>query len=109
MGIWTYAADAEKVFADHLNAQMEAQGMTSEQLAQRVGCTRQTIHRYRSGKALPKVDLALRIAEALDIDVGLLLLGIQGPYDPSDCIKAIHDLIAKYQENTGQEVRADAE
>lgn len=104
MGIWTYAADAEKVFADHLNAQMEAQGMTSEQLAQRVGCTRQTIHRYRSGKALPKVDLALRIAEALDIDVGLLLLGIQGPYDPSDCIRQIHELISKYEENTGQEV-----
>lgn len=109
MSTLTYADDAELVFAEHLNSFMETQGMTSEQLAQRVGCTRQTIHRYRSGKALPKVDLALRIAEALDVDVGLLLLGIQGPPDLSDCIRQIRELISKYEENTGQEVRPDAE
>jgi putative transcriptional regulator len=38
--------------------------MTQEELAQRVGCTRQTIIALEQGKYVPSIELAFRIARA---------------------------------------------
>jgi putative transcriptional regulator len=41
--------------------------MTHEQLADRAGCTRQTIIALEQGKYVPSVELAFRIARALGV------------------------------------------
>ena len=43
--------------------------LTQQDLADRVSCTRQTIHSIESGKFLPSVELALRIAKVLGVKV----------------------------------------
>ncbi len=43
--------------------------MTQEDLAQRVGVTRQTIYALESGKYAPSLPLALRIARVFDTTV----------------------------------------
>jgi putative transcriptional regulator len=48
---------------------LEAGGLTQQQLADRVGVTRQTIHSIEHGKYRPTVELALLLARALDTTV----------------------------------------
>lgn len=41
--------------------------MTQQQLAERVGVTRQTVHAIEAGKYSPSLDVAFRIAEAFGV------------------------------------------
>ena len=41
--------------------------MTQEELANRAGCTRQTIIALEQGKYVPSIELAFRIARAFDV------------------------------------------
>jgi putative transcriptional regulator len=41
--------------------------MTQEKLANRVGCTRQTIIALEQGKYVPSIELAFRVAKAFDV------------------------------------------
>ena len=41
--------------------------MTQEELAQRAGCTRQTIIALEQGKYVPSIELAFKIAKALSV------------------------------------------
>ena len=41
--------------------------MTQEELANRAGCTRQTIIALEQGKYVPSIELAFRIAKALGV------------------------------------------
>ena len=41
--------------------------MTQEELAQRAGCTRQTIIALEQGKYVPSIELAFKIARALSV------------------------------------------
>jgi putative transcriptional regulator len=43
--------------------------MTQEELAQRAGCTRQTIIALEQGKYVPSIELAFRIARALGVSL----------------------------------------
>lgn len=43
--------------------------LTQADLADRVGCSRQTIHSIESGKFAPSVELALKIAKVLKCNV----------------------------------------
>jgi DNA-binding XRE family transcriptional regulator len=43
--------------------------LTQQQLADLIGCSRQTIHSIESGKFVPSVELALKIAKALGCKV----------------------------------------
>ncbi len=53
---------------------VQAGDITQEELAKRVACSRQTIHSIESGKFSPSIELALRIARALDVSVADLFL-----------------------------------
>ena len=47
-----------------------AQGdLTQQDLADKVGCSRQTIHSIESGKFVPSVEVALKIAKILNSKV----------------------------------------
>ena len=41
--------------------------MTQEELANRVGCTRQTIIALEQGKYVPSIELAFRVAKAFNV------------------------------------------
>jgi putative transcriptional regulator len=41
--------------------------MTQEELADRVGCTRQTIIALEQGKYIPSIELAFRVARAFSV------------------------------------------
>ena len=43
--------------------------MTQQELASRVGCTRQTIIALEQGKYMPSITLAFQIARAFDVTV----------------------------------------
>jgi len=43
--------------------------LTQEQLAKRVGCSRQTINSIENSRFVPSVELALRIASVLEMSV----------------------------------------
>ena len=47
-------------------------GITQQELADRVGVTRQTILSIEKGKYTPSVALALRVAEVFDVSVETL-------------------------------------
>ncbi len=52
--------------------------LTQQELADRIQCSRQTIHSIESGKFVPSVELALRIALELDVKVEeIFMLGDQ--------------------------------
>ena len=44
--------------------------MTQEELANRAGCTRQTIIALEQGKYVPSLELAFRIAEVFGVEIG---------------------------------------
>jgi putative transcriptional regulator len=48
---------------------LAADGMTQQELAERVGVTRQTIISIEKGKYKPSVELALRLARVFDAPV----------------------------------------
>jgi putative transcriptional regulator len=43
--------------------------MTQEELAQRAGCTRQTIIALEQGKYVPSIELAFKIAQAFGVSL----------------------------------------
>lgn len=59
----------ETTFKGKLHQRREKLGMTHEQLGDLVGCSRQTIVKIENGSSMPKLNLALKIADALNMDV----------------------------------------
>jgi putative transcriptional regulator len=53
---------------------VQAGDITQEELAQKVQCSRQTIHSIESGKFNPSVELALKLAKALDVSISELFV-----------------------------------
>lgn len=43
--------------------------LTQQELADKAGCSRQTIHSIESGKFIPSVELALKLARILEMKV----------------------------------------
>ncbi len=55
---------------NQLKLQRVAHGdLTQQELADKVGCSRQTIHSIESGKFVPSVELALKMAKILKVQV----------------------------------------
>jgi helix-turn-helix motif len=52
----------------------KALNLTQRQLAEKVGITYQSLQRYEKGTVLPIVDIAIKLAEALDTTVENLFI-----------------------------------
>ena len=65
-------ADAGKT-GEKLQALRRAKGLSQEQLAKRIGTQRSNICRIEKGTQNLSLDLMLKIAEALDKDVSVML------------------------------------
>lgn len=57
-----------------VSTQRLMKGMSQKELAERVGVTRQTINNIEIHKTMPAVDVALAIAEVLEVDVNSLFM-----------------------------------
>lgn len=73
--------EAAKIFGANLNFLMIAKNMTTKELSDATGVTRQSMYNYRTGKALPRVDLAVRFAELLGVDIQALFQGVGAETD----------------------------
>ena len=51
----------------------KAKGLTQEELAEKLGCTKQSIAQYEKGRRSPKIDGLIKIAESLNIPTSDLL------------------------------------
>jgi putative transcriptional regulator len=53
--------------------------LTQQELADRVGCSRQTIHSIESGKFVPSVELALKLSRVLEMSVEEIFILEEAP------------------------------
>jgi transcriptional regulator with XRE-family HTH domain len=60
---------AKPTFGSEVRARRLELGLSQERLARRVDCSLSTIIRIERDGAMPKVDVAFRIAHALDLDL----------------------------------------
>lgn len=68
-------ARARTTFGERMKDARKASGWTQARLASRMGVTVDTIRRWESGQAQPKVDDAVAIAQWLGVD-GRKLVGV---------------------------------
>lgn len=62
-----------KTFGERLSSQLQKQGMTQKELAERINATEATLSRYVSGDREPKADVLANIATALHTTSDYLL------------------------------------
>lgn len=66
-----------------LRAAREARGLSTFQLADRVGRTRTSVYRYEQGGQYPRLDALVALALALDVSLDYLVFGRgAGPATP---------------------------
>ncbi|MGI5936110.1 MAG: helix-turn-helix domain-containing protein [Oscillospiraceae bacterium] len=53
----------------------EASGLTQEQVAEKIGITRQALSSYESGRTRPDIDMLLRLADVYNTDLDNILYG----------------------------------
>lgn len=63
---------------ENLKALRQSRGLTQEEVAGRLGVTRQTVSSYESGRTRPDLDTLKRLAEVYDTDIQAILYG-RGP------------------------------
>ena len=56
----------KKQFADNLRREMERRGVGAADLADRTGASASQIYNYLAGERMPRLDVALRLASALN-------------------------------------------
>ncbi len=54
---------------NNIRVQRAVKGMTQEELARKVGVTRQTINAIEKGKYNPSLDLAFKLAQLFDMKI----------------------------------------
>lgn len=57
------------MLTNHVKSKRLQCELTQEELAQKVSCTRQTIHSIENNRYNPSLELALNIAEVLQTDI----------------------------------------
>jgi transcriptional regulator with XRE-family HTH domain len=69
-------------FGVRLARAREQRGLSVTQLKQRMGVDYMQISRYEKGQSLPSFDTAIRLANALEISLDLLVTGSETPEPP---------------------------
>ena len=59
----------------------EKSKLSQDQLAEKLFVTRQTVSNYETGRSRPDVEMLTRIADALDVDVGVVIYGVELPFE----------------------------
>ena len=59
-------------YKNKLKAYMDRAEISQKELARRIGCTEAAVCRYVSGNRVPRVTVALKIADILDTTVGAI-------------------------------------
>ena len=75
-------AKARATFGGELRRRREAAGLSVLQLARAAGCNRQTIYYAEANVNSPSLNLVLRLAECLGIDVCDLIGPLRPPRPP---------------------------
>jgi transcriptional regulator with XRE-family HTH domain len=73
----TFSTVAERV-AWNLRLERHKADLTQRGLAQRAGCQHGQVSAWEGGRCCPKIPSLVRLAEALDIDPGVLLRETKG-------------------------------
>ena len=72
-------------FGENLKRIREENGWTLEEMAKRLGSTKQVLSRYERGERTPKITMASKFAEALGVPLNELT--------GDDSVTSIHDLV----------------
>ncbi len=75
-----------KPFSERYKMAMELRNMKAVELSRRTGISEPALSQYASGKAEPKKDRAVRIAEVLEVNHSWLI-GLNKPMETVDSIK----------------------
>ena len=59
----------------NIRKQRLQQGMTQDILAEKLHVSRQTVSNYETGKSYPDIDMLVNIAEALNVEIQILIYG----------------------------------
>ena len=65
----------QKKIGSFLQALRKEQGLTQEQLAERIGCARRTVSRWETGANLPDLDVLVELSDFYVVDLRELLDG----------------------------------
>jgi transcriptional regulator with XRE-family HTH domain len=66
-------------FGKHLRAARVEKGLTGVQLAEKLGADKQFLSRLELGQSDPRLSTIIRLAQALDMQLSDLLLGLNYP------------------------------
>ena len=71
---WLYNDCMENnIIKERLNEELKNTGLTTIEIAKRVGVTPEMITQYRTTKKLPKIDTFARLCRELDLDANYIL------------------------------------
>ena len=77
------------MFAENLKKIRKDKGYTQEILAEKLNVVRQTVSKWEKGLSLPDVDMLSKIANVLETDVNILLVGQITTTDQSEIVKQL--------------------
>lgn len=64
-------------------------GFTQEQVAERIGVSRQAVAKWETGETLPDIESVVKLAELFDVTVDMFLHPLEGLKDEDDSKKHI--------------------
>ena len=62
-----------KIIKERLSEELKASGLTTIEIAKRIGVSPEMITQYRTTKKLPKLDTFAKICKELDLDANYIL------------------------------------
>ncbi|MCI9193085.1 MAG: helix-turn-helix transcriptional regulator [Acutalibacter muris] len=63
--------------SDRIQELRKTKGMSQEELADRVGVTRQAVSKWESGQSVPELDKIVALSEIFDVSTDYLLKGVE--------------------------------
>lgn len=97
---------------DNIKNLRKAKGLSQEELAIKLNVVRQTVSKWEKGLSVPDSEMLIKIADALDTSVNVLLDKTIAPDDTSEIkviankLEIINEQIAKYNESRRKKYRA---